>query len=224
MKTDYVRLSRKIILIPTMILGAFSIIFLLESLITYDYCNSKFTLTDLYAIIGKYSGMYKFLFVCVAAYVGLEQINQTKKENKKRWEKEAKSETLKHCDYYLNDIQRVYKDLLDTNLFNGVPIKYDLTAINREALEMKYPHIYKKISDNDDKEIKSKVLITLYQLDSYAARFLYGNLDNSLGKQLIGYLYCLHIDLLMGVIAYYKPKNSNEKLFMNILKLKAKWE
>lgn len=223
MKTDFAKILRKTILITTLILGVISLIFFLESLITYDYCDSKFKPTDLYALIGKYSGMYKFLIVCVAAYVGLEQINQTKTENIRRWEKESKSETLKHCDYYLNDIQRVYKDLLDTELFNGVPIKYELTEINRESLEKEYPYIYKKISNND-KDVKSQVLITLYQLDSYAARFLYGNLDNSLGQQLIGYLYCLHIDLLMGVIAYYKPQKSDKKLFMNILELKAKWE
>jgi hypothetical protein len=164
------------------------------------------------------------MIVCLTAYIALNHLNLNKDEFQTRRDKDKTTETLKHCNQFFNEMQVSFKDLISKKGFHGINLIWDkLDEISKESLEKYYKDQY-ELFRNLDKETRNQSLIVLYQLDAYAAYFLHGNLDINLGKRLIGYVYCQQVGFLKGLIAYNKPKEKQDKIFVNIVELLKIWE
>ncbi len=197
---------------------------------------SNFDFQKAYSILCEYSGLYKFTFIVLAFSVTLRQlklsqenneraINQlklTQEEIETKTQKEIKNETLKQCNYFLNDIQLSFKELIGTNDFNGMPVKWDkLETVTNESLTKYYPAVLDKINKLNQKD-KSDALIVLYKLEAFSSLFNHGFLDIELAKEIIGRTFYMQVGFLFGVIAYYRPEN-NLTFMKNTLELHKKW-
>ena len=212
-----------------------SIYFLLSVFNFLEQGNLNFE--EFYSSISEYSGIHKFMFLVLAGYLGLrrlklsyenhqktlDQLKLTENEIFRKRETDTNSKTLEHCEFYLNEIQIQFKDLIQNKYYQGIPLIWsNLGNISREELMNKYKVSYQKFIDAE-KGLKSESLLTLYKLEAFAANFLIGNTDLELGKEIIGDISVKQVGYLLGLIAFYRTED-NENLFSNILELKNKWE
>lgn len=204
----------------------------------YDFYQSNLhTAKTFYSALATYSGLYKVALAFLALYLTLNQIRIAQQNNVhtlaqmktnqdqilKVSENERKENTLKHCSIYFTDIQQSIKELVDKQVFNGLPVYFSplLSECNNESLA-KNVSLYKKISDNISLDHKEIVLF-LNKIDAFALYFLYGNIDLEMGGSVIGSQFLVQSEMWMGFIAYYRQ--SNDSIFcINILKLRDKWK
>tara|TARA_R110002050_G_scaffold131371_1_gene253155 strand:- start:214 stop:915 length:702 start_codon:yes stop_codon:yes gene_type:complete len=224
--------------ILTYIVLAISISYFVLSII--DFVNlgrEKISFDTFYYSISEYSGIHKFMLAVLASYLGLsrlrlsyeshqktlDQLKLTQTEIERKVGDERINETLKQCEFYLTDIQKQFKELVQSEYYSGIPLIWSgLETITRESLETKYKASYNKFLESE-KELKSESLLTLYKLEAFATIFLKGNRDLELGKKVIGNTYSKQVAFLLGLIAFYQSEG-NENLFSNTLELKKLWE
>lgn len=229
--------------IGNQIFGIFTFLVVLISAIYFIFSILNFynlethSLNDFYKSISEFAGIHQFMFLVLATYLGLRRLKLSQQSHEKaisqlkltqdeishRKEVEKKNETLKQCEYYLNEIQNQYKSLIQNDHYSGIPVKWSkLDKISRKSLEKNYPASVQKILISE-KALKSESLLTLYKLEAFAAIFLQGNADLNLGKKIIGNNYVKQVGFLLGLIAFYQT-DENDYLFKNLLELKNKWE
>lgn len=192
---------------------------------------------NIYNALSTYSGIYKFTFIAFAFWATLRQLEISQKNyetssrqiqfiqndlNLKK-QNEVKNETLKQCNYYLQEIQEAYKELMETDKINSLPLhNIVLKSYTNETLRQSYEHLVSLI-DNLDIPIKNNVVLKLNKFEAFSALFIYGNLDNKLGKQLIGEAFTSQIGYLLGLISYFR-EDDNKIFCTNTIKLYHKWK
>lgn len=214
-----------------------SLVFLIVSIIDFVILTSSHSFEDLYSSVAKFGGIHSFTIAISATYLGINrlrlshenhlktmrQLQLSEEEIQRRRQVEMNDQTLKQCETYLTEIQKVFKDLIQHESYNGIPVVWSrLDAINRHSLEKHYPKEFEKFRKSE-KKLKNQSLLTLYKLESLSASFLHGNTDLELGKKMIGDIFCGQVGYLEGILAYYRFER-NEKLFQNTLDLHDRWE
>ena len=232
------KLAEKALKILTYIVLAISICYFVVSVINFlNYGKEQYSFSNFYSSISEFSGIHKFMLAVLASYLGLsrlrlsqeshqktlDQLKLTETEIERKKATERTDETLKQCEFYLTDIQKQYRDLIQNEHYSGIPIIWSgLENITRDGLQKKYKVSYNKFLKSE-KELKSESLLTLYKLEAFATIFLKGDRDLELGKKVIGHTYSKQVGFLLGLIAFYQSEG-NENLFSNTIELKKLWE
>lgn len=198
---------------------------------------SKLSFASIYSFLSTHSGLYKFTFIVCAFWVTLQQLelsqnNYTKTLNQIKFtqddielkrKRETSTDTLKQCNFYLEEMQIAYKELIETHIMSGMPIDWKfLKILTNESLKEKYINAHTKF-DQVERSTKNEVLIVLYKLESFSSLFIHGNLDNNFAQEIIGYTYLKQVGFLLGLIAYFR-EDSNSKFGKNIITLFNKWK
>lgn len=232
------KLAEKALKILTFIVLAISICFFIISILNFiNLGTEKYSFKSFYIAITEFSGIHKFMLAVLASYLGLsrlrlsyeghqktlDQLKLTESEINRKREGEIINETLKQCEFYLTDIQKQFRDLIQNKNYSGIPVMWSgLENITRESLQKKYSVSYDKFLKSE-KEMKSESLLTLYKIEAFATIFLKGDRDLELGKKIIGNTYSKQVGYLIGLMAFYQTEG-NETLFANTLALKKYWE
>lgn len=218
----------------TLFLITLSIIFFCISIEKIKKSELHLSFSNSYPFLCEYSGIYKFTFVVVAIYFTsmqlaaaqeanqktLDQLNLTQTEINDKRKIEETNSTLLECKYYLTEIQESFERLTVTGSFDGSPINYPFEKVTNEALANS-ENLLKKIEMNVKKS-KKEILFTLNKYEAFAALFNHGNLDLNLGKKIIGTSYIGQTELLLPLIAFFRP-NDASPFFNNILHLRKIW-
>jgi len=222
-------------------LGIVSIFFIFYSILTLLKFDSSIdftkTVDSIYSALATYSGLYKFTLVVWAFWATIHrlQISQDNYQSSlnqmafvqadivNKQNKEINNETLKQCNYYLQELQVEYQKLIESNIISGMPIEWRrLSSLTSPSLNKKYPTIYKRINDTERKQ-KNQILITLYKLEAFSSLFIYGNLDSKLAKKIIGYTFSKQVGFLFGLISYFR-EDTNSVFGKNTIKLYNEWK
>ena len=218
------------------IISTFFILFSLSTSLRYDNSvDFKHSIDNIYKAIDTYSELYKFTFVICAFWATLRQleISQSNYETTlqqikfvqddiiDKRNKDIKDNTLKECNFYLSELQVSIKDLFETGIVSGMPVKWELLSLTTASLEKQYPATYEIISKLERPK-KNIILITLYQLEAFSSLFIYGNLDKQLGKDIIGYTYSEQAGFLLGFISYFR-ESTTTVFGQNTIKLYNEW-
>lgn len=223
-----------ILSITSFFLIIYSFIYLLTPDSSVTFVKS---VDNIYKALSTYSGIYKFTFIAFAFWATLRQveISQNNYETTSgqiqfiqndlilKNQNEVKNETLKQCNYYLQEIQEAFKEFMETDRINSLPV-HDITlrSYTNETLRQSYPHLAGSI-DGLDIPTRNNIIITLNKFEAFSALFVHGNLDKKLGKQLIGEPFTSQIGFLLGLIAYFRE--DDEKIFCNnAIKLYHVWK
>jgi hypothetical protein len=222
-------------------LGVLSIFFVVFSMLTLLRFDSSITFAhsvdNIYKAVATYSGLYKFTFIVCAFWVTLRQLeisfgnyDTTLMQVKfvqddiiERRKKDITNETLKHCNFFLNELQVSFKEFIETDIVSGMPIDWRLLqSLTSSSLKDKYPILYDKLNDVDRPK-KNQTLITLYKLEAFSSLFIHGNLDRQLAKEIIGHTFTKQVGYSLGVISYFRD---NEKTIfgLNTIKLYNEWK
>ena len=172
-------------------------------------------------LYGDYSILFAATFIIINVQLVARQQAIVETENRKKWEVEETSASLRQCQVYLNDIQIALRDLTETGIHEGMPIAWPgLADISRKHLKKTYPTTYEKFQKMDKQTFHQSVIL-LYKLDAFASIFIHGIADIDTARKVIGYIYCKQIGMLLGIIAYLKTDN---ELYRNILQLYDAWK
>ena len=188
-------------------LGILSLFFILFSLITllqFDTSiNFAHTVDNIYKALATYSGLYTFTFIVCAFWVTLQQLEisfgnyGTTLEQVKfvqddiidRRKKDITNETLKQCNFFLNELQISFKEFVELDIVDSMPLNWQhLQTWTNLSLKEKHPDFYKKL-DAADRQKKNKTLIILYKFEAFSSLFIHGNLDKPLAKDIIGHTF-----------------------------------
>jgi len=167
-------------------------------------------------------GLFTLIAISITAIVAILTLNHSVSESNRRYEKEINEATLKHCRYYLEELQKDLIGLKNTGILDGPVIFRDLKTANRASLQASYPGMFEKYNSSS-KDVLDATIQLLNKYNAFAASFLVGRLDRKLGSDQIGYLFCVHVDWLTGLIAFWTPDNDSERLFKMILELRKVW-
>jgi hypothetical protein len=195
------------------------------------------SIDNIYQALSTYSGIYKFTFIAFAFWATLRQLEISQKNyettsgqiqfvqndlNLKN-HNEIKNETLKQCNYYLQDIQEAFKEYMETDKISSLPLhNIELKSYTNEMLRQSYGHLAGLI-DKLDIPTKNNTIITLNKFEAFSALFIHGNLDKKLGRQLIGEAFTSQIGYLLGLISYFRE--DDDKIFCtNAIKLYHEWK
>lgn len=221
-------------------LGGISFFFIVFSLATLFHYNGSVNFGNLvdsiYKALATYSGLYKFTFIVCAFWVTLRQLeisfgnyDTTLKQVKfvqddilDRRKKDITNETLKQCNFFLNELQVSFKEFIETDIVSGIPLDWRLLqTLTSSSLKEKYPTLYQKLNAVDRPK-KNQTLITLYKLEAFSSLFIHGNLDRQLAKEIIGYTFSKQVGFLFGVISYFRE--DEKTIFgLNTIKLYNEW-
>ena len=222
-------------------LGIISTFFILYSILTLLKFDQSIDFTEtvdnIYSALATYSGLYKFTLVVWAFWATIHrlQISQDNYETTlnqmeyvqtdiiNKQNKEINNETLKQCNYYLQDLQVEYQKIIESNLVTGMPLDWRLlTSLTNSSLIEKYPKIHNRLNETTRKQ-KNQILIALYKLESFSSLFIYGNLDSNLAKEIIGYTFSKQVGFLFGIISYFRD-DTNSIFGKNTIKLYNEWK
>lgn len=228
----------KLISIGLGILSLFFAIFSLSISLEFDDSVGFIeTVVNISKALESYSELYKFTFIVSAFWVTLNQLkistdnyNTTLTQVKfvqedilDKRKKDINDETLKQCNFYLNDLQVSFKELIESGITTGMHLNWEyLKPITFSSLKEKYIGSYNKFA-KFDREKKNQALLTLYKLEAFSALFVYGSLDKQLAKEIIGHTYAKQVGFLLGIIAYFREDN-NSIFASNIIKLYNEWK
>jgi hypothetical protein len=219
-------------------LSLFFIIFSLTTLLRYDSSiNFAHSVDNIYRALATYSGLYKFTFIVCAFSVTLRQLeisfgnyDTTLRQVKfvqdnilDRRKKDITNETLKQCNFFLNELQVSFKEFIETDIVSGMPLDWRLLqTLTISSLKEKYPTLFERLNAVERPK-KNQILITLYQLEAFSALFVHGNLDKQLAKDIIGYTYSKQVGFLLGVLSYFR-EDSKTIFGQNTIKLYNEWK
>ncbi len=190
----------------------------------------------IYDAVSYYSGLYQFTLVIIGLYVTLTRLElsldardktETREQNRisREEDKESKAiktETLNYCFKYSDEIQKDYAE------FTGlIPSGYnfqwlELEKLTYEELKDVYPDQESNYIKKLNSKSKKETLILLYKLDAFSALLLKGNLDKDLSKDIIGKTFIYQVQMLFGIIAYYRPER-NRDFCINTITLYNEW-
>ena len=161
-----------ILSITSFFLIIYSFIYLLTPDSSVTFVKS---VDNIYKALSTYSGIYKFTFIAFAFWATLRQveISQNNYETTSgqiqfiqndlilKNQNEVKNETLKQCNYYLQEIQEAFKEFMETDRINSLPV-HDITlrSYRNETLRQSYPHLAGLI-DGLDIPTRNNIIITL---------------------------------------------------------------
>jgi hypothetical protein len=221
-------------------LGLLSLFFIVYSFIALLRPDTSISfirsVNNIYEALSTYSELYKFTFIVCAFWVTLQQLNisqsnyDTTLQQVKfvqddildKRKKDIQTDTLKECSFFLNELQISFKELIDTNVLNGMPLDWGhLKFLTNSELNANYPKLHAKMNAID-RPTKNQVLITLYKLEAFSSLFNHGNLDKELAKEIIGYTYSKQIGFLLGIISYFR-EDIKTIFGQNIIKLFKEW-
>jgi hypothetical protein len=204
----------------------------------YDFCNthSLFSIPQFYFDIAQYSGLYKFTFIVLAAYLALEQLKVAQENYKKsleqlkftqddilsKRENEIKNDTLNHATYYLTEMQTTIKELTEKGALNGMFSFYSINDVNNLESLKNNTILYKLVTDNVAIHHKD-IVMTLNRFEAFSAMFIHGNLDAFLGRKIVGKIYCAQVGLICPFIALYRS-NDHPNFSENTISLVRQWE
>ncbi|HBS88484.1 MAG TPA: hypothetical protein DEA97_18135 [Bacteroidales bacterium] len=223
--------------IGTAATALFFIVFSLSTGLQFE-ASVGFTqsIKNIYATIAAYSGLYQFTIIVLAFYATLKQIEISKESHNKTLEQiqfvqndiiekrsaDLRSETLKQCNFYLNEMQVSFKDLIESNIFQSLSLNWVLLKeYDNPSLESSYPDFYKMMG-KIERNSKNQVLIILYRLEAFSALFVHENLNMKIGYEIIGSTYSKQVGLLIGVISYFRETN-NAEFCQNTIILYKEW-
>ncbi len=166
-------------------------------------------------------GLFTLIAISITAIVAIFTLNYSIQESNRRWEKEVTEATFIQCRIYTHEIVSDLLSLVDSGLLDSTT-KFRLSKLNHESFKTVYPALHQKYS-NMPVEVRVKAIRLLYNYNLFAAGFLDGKLDKDLGKSLIGYQYCSHVDWLAGLIAFYSANKNDSALFSKIIELRNQW-
>jgi hypothetical protein len=230
----------KILQYLSIILSLVSIFLIIFSLVTNLQLDLSvgfnLTVINIYNALSIYSGIYKFTFIVCAFWAtirqleisqgnyqsSLSQIEFVQNDILEKRKKDITNETLKQCNFYLQELQIAFKELIETNILSGLPLDWTgLNKLTNETLKEKYSTLFDRIN-KIERNSKNQILITLYQLEAFSSLFIHGNLDKRLAKQLIGDTYIKQIGFLLGLISYFR-EDKNSVFGRNIIELYFEW-
>jgi hypothetical protein len=220
------------------LISLFFIVFSLKTLLDFDNCISfAKSISNIYKALSTYSGIYNFTFIVCAFWATLRQLEISKNNYDTtssqiqfvqddivdKRDKDIKDETLKQCNLYFGEIQKEYKEIMEAEKINGMPLNWqNLDSITNKSLREKYSNLSQQI-DEIDRKIKNNILLTLYKYEAFSAIFLHGNLDKELAKNIIGETFSRQVGLLIGIIAYFRE--DEKSIFgINTIKLYNDWK
>jgi hypothetical protein len=162
-------------------LSLFFVIYSLIALLRFDTSISFIKSVDnIYKAVATYSELYKFTFIVCAFWVTIRQLeisrnnyNTTLGQVKfvqddilDKRKKDEKSETLSQCNFFLNDLQISFKELIETEVVSGMPLDWwHLKTLTNSSLKEKYPKLHEKMNAIERPK-KNQILITLYKLEA----------------------------------------------------------
>lgn len=169
-------------------------------------------------------GLFTLIAISITAIVAIFTLNHSISESNRRWDKEINEATLKHCRYFLHDIVDEFVRFQETDLLRDIPVSFNkFMMVDRNDMIRHYPDVVKKY-EIASQESRIDAVQLLYKYNAFASSFLIGNLDSQKGKEMIGVVYCAHVDTLTGLIAYYSVDTSTDSLFKYILGLRRSWD
>ncbi|MFD2921627.1 hypothetical protein ACFS6H_18050 [Terrimonas rubra] len=218
-------------------LSLFFVIYSLTTLLWFDTSISFVKSVDnIYKAVATYSELYKFTFIVCAFWVTLRQLeisqsnyNTTLGQVKfvqedilDKRKKDEKNETLSQCNFFLNDLQISFKELIETEVVSGMPLDWSLLkTLTNSSLKEKCPQLHEKMNAIERPK-KNQILITLYKLEAFSSLFIHGNLDKKLGQDIIGYTYSKQVGFLLGLISYFR-EDTTTAFGLNTIKLFYEW-
>jgi hypothetical protein len=219
------------------IISLFFVIFSLSTKLHFDSSsNFSNSVDSIYNALTTYAALYKFTFIVLAFWVTLRQLeisqnnyNTTLKQVQfvqtdilDKRNKDIKTETLKQCNFFLNEMQVSFKDLIETEIVNGMPLDWRLLqTLTSSSLEKNYPTLYERMKAIE-RPRKNQILITLYQLEAFSSLFIHGNLDKQLAGDIIGYTYSKQIGFLLGILSFFR-EDATTVFGQNTIKLYHEW-
>lgn len=224
----------------SIILGLLSTFFILFSIISELYIDFEVdfvtSIKNIYNVIGRYSSLYTFTFIVCAFWATLKQLQISQANNLAtltqlkfvqediitRRNKDTVNETLKECNFYLRELQLTFKELSENMIPINFPIEWnELSQISNESLKKNYPTIFLQL-ESLNFATKNKLLLALYQIESFSSLFIHGNLDKGLARNIIGIAYRQQVGMMIGILAYFR--RSEDAIFgVNIIELYNKW-
>jgi hypothetical protein len=220
------------------LISLFLIILSLTSQLQFDpAADLKTTVDSIYSAVGIYSTLYNFTFIVCAFWATLRQLEIAQNNNDHtlaqlkfvqddivdKRNRDITNDTLKECNFYHRDLQISFKEFIETNIVNGMPLDWsELKTLTNDSLRENYPTLYDRIS-NIESEKKGKILITFYQLEAFCLLFTHGNLDKKLGKEIIGDTFLKQIGFLLGTLSYFR-EDTNTVFGRNTIKLYNEWK
>ncbi len=206
------------------ILISLSLLAIIATIVTASSLDWDFSPKGFHKFISLYSDysvLFAATFIIINVQLIVRQQTEIEKENRKKWQVEETNASLVQCQIYLNDIQIMFKDFIQTGIYEGQLIEWpELKAITRDALKISYRHSYEKFGKMDV-DVFHQSLIMLYKLDAVASIFIHGIADIDTGKKVIGHVYCKQVGMLIGLIAYFRTE---KETFQNILQLYDVWK
>jgi len=219
-------------------LSIISIFFITYSIINLVNLDSHTSyINRIYSALGNYSGLYKFTFLVCAFWVTLRQLEISQSNYKctlnqikftqddivEKRKKDITNDTLKQCNFYLQELQIAFKELIETNIMSGMTLEWHhLSTLISPILKEKYPSSYEKF-EKIERATKNQVLITLYKLEAFSSLFIHGNLDKQLANDIIGNTFTKQVGFLLGLISYFR-QDTNDKFGRNIIALYNEWK
>lgn len=214
-----------------------SLTFIVLSLISLHYSKETLTLSSFYSAMTKYSGLYKFTFIVLAANIAIEQLKLSQENYKKtlnqlklteddifvKKDKEIRDNTLTQCSYYFTELQLSFRELSEKGVLDNLPVFCSFKGkVYRRALLDYSPSLDKIVQANVSKCSKD-ILVVLYKYEAYSTLFIHGNFDLTLGKEIVGHVFCRQVELMLPIIAVYR-EDDNTIFAKNILKLFEVWD
>ena len=221
-------------------LSSISLLFIIYSAVTLLKQNCLIDIIKspslIYLALATYSGLYKFTFIVCAFWATLRQLefsqnnyDNTLKQIKfvqddiiDKRKRDITTDTLKQCNFYLQEIQISYKELIETNIVSGTPIDWRLlTSYTNACLKENYSDLHDRF-DKIDRQTKNQLLIMLYKLETFSSLCIHGNLDMQLARSIIGNTFSNQVGFLLGPISYFR-KDTTTVFGQNCIKLYNEW-
>lgn len=228
----------KFISIGLVILSIFLVVFSLITLQFDESISFANAIDSIYKSLTGYSGLYTSTFIVLAFWATLRQLeisqsnyNTTLNQVKfiqgdiiDKRKKDITNDTLKQCNFFLNELQVSFKELIEEKITSGMPLKWDaLQTLTKTSLEEKYPKRLEQMQELERPK-KNQLLITLYRLEAFSALFIHGNdLDKQLAKDIIGHTFAMQVGFLLGFISFFRE--DTDSLFgQNTIELYYEWK
>ena len=180
---------------------------LLQTILLHCHKSSESGLSTLTSIAAILSAIAAGMGI----YISI-RISKTQRDN----------DTLKQCNFYFQEFQIAYKELMESNISQGMPIEWKLlTSYTSNEVNEKYTSQYDKFNAID-RPIKNQAILTLNKLEAFASFFICGKFNKDLANSIIGKIYSKQVGSLLGIISYFRHDDGLE-FGQNTIKLYNEW-